>query len=806
MKQIIIGIIALLFIIPITSFAQQNQTYENFDPIFLKNTHREYTWNFNPIEFDPNIVERCINDIIGVARKQYNYADTLQLNDALTDAANIQAEYMAKKEDKTQDNVVATLKTPEMRAMNSGATKRVTELVSRVKATKGTDEYSYYDMSKETVLSLLTNAKTAPTLLDKRYTYIGVGCSVDAYNKNCYISIVLGNDLSFNRGDVSYKNTTYTRKTYGLLPYEEKICRKCEVRNIESLQKYLEIKGDAIYFTYPNVKTLKKIIGKDQDGLAVDIVQHSQFPCNSASNDVDYNYPNRGILLKYMTFPTLIQKNEITDPKDKSLKVYLGSIPSSVAGSFDVNLIIIKEKHICKTIVKTDVQTPNVAYKTNTSLIPDLNGITTTINYIPQPEQTILEFTIPFESAKYTYESNDIAPLLTALNEPKFDIDSINIIAFTSFEGNETKNLELQKKRSESIVKAIENIQNRAVPYSIQLNDGWELLLKDIPEEYKNIVKSKNEAKNALKNTKTKNNLEPILKNHRYAQVKMNVTYDVSENYAPDFMVSKFNKCMAKNDYPTAFAIQKYLIKCVEDGNCSEMSIQKMNISEDTKNLPFLTNKYYMLSVLGALTDEDIQKMTDLSKMDNTNIISEFNAFCCQVENMDITSIGQISTTQSKIDRYYNNAIGKQYADKVDALNITLQYKILDFLNNAETPDETLIESTYEKIKSIALPTIKDWEKAYEVAATFIKYGDYAFARTAMDPYIDDTNISEDFIFTYLNLYSLDETVYLSKNFEKACNLAVQKNNTRFCETIKTYSYLIRENVAVQHIICSKCK
>ena len=305
---------------------------------------------------------------------------------------------------------------------------------------------------------------------------------------------------------------------------------------------------------------------------------------------------------------------------------------------------------------------------------------------------------------------------MTALNEPKFDIDSINIIAFTSFEGNETKNLELQKKRSESIVKAIENIQNRAVPYSIQLNDGWELLLKDIPEEYKNIVKSKNEAKNALKNTKTKNNLEPILKNHRYAQVKMNVTYDVSENYAPDFMVSKFNKCMAKNDYPTAFAIQKYLIKCVEDGNCSEMSIQKMNISEDTKNLPFLTNKYYMLSVLGALTDEDIQKMTDLSKMDNTNIISEFNAFCCQVENMDITSIGQISTTQSKIDRYYNNAIGKQYADKVDALNITLQYKILDFLNNAETPDETLIESTYEKIKSIALPTIKDWEKAYQYA------------------------------------------------------------------------------------------
>ena len=808
MKKVVnlLGIIALLFIVSIDGFAQQDKMYENFDPAFLNDTHREYTWNFNPIEYESDIVAKCINDIIGAARKQYNYAAPLQMKEELTNAAKVQAEYMAKKEEKTQDNVVAILKTPEMRAVNAGATKRVVELVTRAKATKGNDEYSYYDMAKEAVLSLLTNAKTAPTLLDKRYTYIGVGCNVDAYNKNCYISIVLGNDLSFNRGEVSYKNTTYTRKNYGLQPYEEKVCRKCEVRNIESLHKYLEIKGDAIYFNYPNAKLLKKIIGKDQDGFAVDIVQHSQFPCNSASNDVDYNFPNRGILLKYITYPTMIEKNEITDPKDKGLKVYMGSIPSSVSGSYDINLIIIKEKHICKTIVKTNINQPDVAFKSKTSFIPDLNGINTTINYMPLPEQAVLEFKIPFEVAKSTYESQDIAPLLDALDEPKFDIDSVNITAYTSFEGNEASNIALQKKRSESIVKAMGNLQNKTIPYNIQMNDGWDLLVNDIPNEYQQITKSKNEAKNALKNAKTKKDLEPILKNHRFAHVRMNVTYDVSENYAPDFMVSKFNKCMAKGDLATAFAIQKYLIKCVEDGTCTEKNVKKMNIPETAKNLPFLTNKYYMLSLLGDLSAEDIQKITDLPKMDNTNLVCEFNAFCSNVENMDITSSGQIAGIQSKIDRYYNNAIGKQYADKVDALNISLQYKVLDFLNNAENSDETLIESTYDKIKSIALPTINNWQKAYEVAATFIKYGDYDFARTAMDPYIDDENISEDFIFTYLNLYSLDETVYMSKNFEKACQLAVQKNKTRFCNEIKTYSYLIRENRAVQQIICSECK
>ena len=164
----LLGFIAFVFVVPIHGFAQQDKMYENFDPTFLNDTHREYTWNFNPIEYESDIVAKCINDIIGAARKQYNYAAPLQIKEELTSAAKVQAEYMAKKEEKTQDNVVAILKTPEMRAMNAGATKRVVELVTRAKATKGNDEYSYYDMAKEAVLSLLTNAKTDPTLLDKR--------------------------------------------------------------------------------------------------------------------------------------------------------------------------------------------------------------------------------------------------------------------------------------------------------------------------------------------------------------------------------------------------------------------------------------------------------------------------------------------------------------------------------------------------------------------------------------------------------------------------------------------------------------
>lgn len=809
MKKLYIGLkrsllIALAFSC-FSAYAQQLSGYDDFDASSVK-ANEKYTWNYNPIEFDPEILNNCINDVINFARKKYNNADALTEMEALSNAAKIQSEYMAKEEERTHENVVAALKTPGMRAASTGATKRVEELITRVKATKGIEDYSYFDVANEVVLSLLKNQKTNATVLDKRYTFIGIGCDVDGWNKYCYVSIVFGNDLSFNRGEVSYKNTTYTRKTYGLKPYDEKICRKCAVRNIELLQKYIQVKGTDVYFVHPNIKDLKRIIGKDNDGLAIDIVQHSQFPCNSASNDVDYNFPNRGIMYKYITFPKMVKKNLNSDPKDKTLEVYMGSIPSEVSGSYDINLIIIKDKTICRTVVKTDVKNPIINYKAKTSMIPDLAGITTTNNFIPQPEATTLEFNIPFEVSKSQYEANDIRPFIDALKESKFSIDSVHITAYTSLDGNIKSNMDLQKKRSESIVKAMSTMESKNIPYSIELNDGWELFVKDAPEKYKYLTeKSKADAQRAITNAKTKKELEPILAKHRFANIRMYATYDVSERHEQEFLTNKFNRCLAAGDYTTAFAIQKYMIKQVEDGKYNKRHIQNMVIPENNKMLPFLTNKYYMLSFY-ELKDADRQKVAALAKMDSKNQICEFNALCCSISDLDITNAGQISGIQSKIDKFYNNAIGKQNKEKVDALNIAFQYKILDFINGSENPDEALMETTYEKIKSIALPTISDWKKAYEVASSFISYGDYDFARSAMDPFIENPAVSEDFIFTYLNLYSLDENSYTSKKFEIACRLAAAKNPSRFCTEIKTYSYLIRENVEAKNIICNHCK
>ena len=800
--------VALIF--AYTGAKSQSNSYDDFNTESLK-SNKQYLWNFNPIDFDPSIIDACVIDVINLARKQYNFANALISNDILKEAAKIQSAFMAKKEERTQSNVVNKYQTPELRGMNTGATKRVREIITRAKATQGIEEYTYLDISTEIVASILKNKKVVNTLLDKQYTFVGVGCNVDFYNKYCYVSIVLGNDLSFNKADITFKNTVYTRKAYGIKPYDEKTCRKCEMRNIELLQQNLEIKGTDVYFAHPNLKAVKRIIGKDKDGFAIDFVQHSQLPCNGA-NDFNYNYYNRGAMPNYMTFQKMLKKNEIKDKKNKGIRVYLGTAPNHVSAPFDVNLIIIKDKTFCKTVIKTNVQKPSISYEAKTSLIPDLNGIQTTINYIPQPEQTILEFRVPFERNKSVYEPSDIKPFIDALKEPRFIIDSIYIMAFTSIEGSDRSNLDLQKKRSESIVSAMKQMQNIAnIPYGIDLNDGWDLFVKDIASssQYNYLAKkSKEEVKNTLNSQgKIKRDLEPMLAKHRHAYIRINATYDVSEEYEQEFVTNKFNKTLAAGNLPLAFAIQKYMIKKVEDGKYVKSFVEALEIPNNVKMLPFLTNKYYMLSFFsGELSPENIEKVIALPKLDNKNTICEFNALASSIEGVEITTISQISNLQNKVDRLYNTPIGKTYPKKVNAINIALQYKIIDFINESENPDEKLMETAYEKIKEIALPTITDWQQAYEVASSFIEYGDFEFARRTLDPYIENPNINEDFIFTYLNLYSLDEKSYISKKFEIACALAAKKNKVRFCQEIKNYSYLIRENLGAKNTICSECK
>ena len=104
--------------------------------------------------------------------------------------------------------------------------------------------------------------------------------------------------------------------------------------------------------------------------------------------------------------------------------------------------------------------------------------------YAPTATSTELNFRIPFEQGKFNYKPDDMVPVLAALNEPDFIINKIFISAYSSLEGTQSENAVLQKKRAQSIVKALEENQNASIVDSIVTAPN----LKDLQADAKGTI------------------------------------------------------------------------------------------------------------------------------------------------------------------------------------------------------------------------------------------------------------------------------------------------------------------------------
>jgi len=106
--------------------------------------------------------------------------------------------------------------------------------------------------------------------------------------------------VRFNAGSARREELTtpFTTKKYGLKKFDDKICKRCDkFRNIESLHKGIYVKDNNIYFKYDEFKALKKLLKDPSDGLVIDVIQRTQYPCEG-DNIINNNLVNKGVMVK----------------------------------------------------------------------------------------------------------------------------------------------------------------------------------------------------------------------------------------------------------------------------------------------------------------------------------------------------------------------------------------------------------------------------------------------------------------------------------------------------------------------------
>ena len=763
----------------------------------------------DPYGFYPTLLDSIIIDQINFILDERD-CEPLQFRQLLFSVAKEQSEYMSlmAKEDPN-----AKLKLPVGDRMQAyGGSSEAAELIARINVVKGKEELSYFKMAEELVFKWMSNSKTAALFESTNYKYIAVSSSIDFDGKKVYVSVVLGNFRSFNEGmrDRSQLKVPYTVKNNGLDVYDPEVCKRVNrMTNLHEFRDALVVEGREVFIDMESAKPLQKLLRNKNDALALDILQKEQYDCRHERNVIDYNRFNRGVLTKPYKSKKLFKKNLAAQSGNpKAFKAKVADLPEGLnIDESEINLLIIQDGAVCASVPKSFIYPIKGTYKNQVKLLADTLAINSHFGYKPIPDSADLEFVVPFKGNKADYDESDIEPFLDALEQPDFNILSMSITAYSSVEGSDSVNRNLQHRRAESIVRALEKRKMDSTQTEIITDYNWNDFESDIKTtkySYLAHLPIEQVQDSILKHNLAKE-LEPILQKHRYARINMRVVYDVTGKNERPFVMRKFKEACDSSDRILALSIQKFAIKRILTGEYPTDAINDMRIPATAEFAGLAMNDLWLRWRLGQIKDAELkEKLSELASLSPSNEYIAFNNLLMQINYPEglFKDIG--GRLQSDVDRLYSTPLRKETVDK---LNLRLQLKTISEVDSV-THVRSIKTACIDRIKKIVDVKTESMDNSLKLAELFLDNKDYMLTIKTLEPWVASTN-NMQVLLTYVSLCSLFENLMHTAAFDAAMQQIRQIEPETFCKLLngtgEGFSLRVFENENIKSDYCKYC-
>lgn len=527
-----------------------------------------------------------------------------------------------------------TMLTPQMRVNHYGATNYlvgeniIKSYINTPLEDKKGKHYinkTYEDLANNFVIGWVNSPGHYKNIITSDYDITGLAVSINS-KKNLIYAVQkfanVPNQYQFEENKTYFEYSNYkpippvtsfegisTERLIKKYPYKLKAtkndkdslkrCKTCnDAIDLRIYKDYFKQKGNKMNLYSYNIETLEKTIKRRRDGFALEFISYTPYDCG---NSEYYTLPSRRNNQSLMSDTVIkpIYKKDLKKGfrKAKYTKWFhirkkgtaeyfdlnLGTIPKEITGYYEVNIIVIQKRRICRIMHFTDYCGEDIG----PIFQPE------TINYLPKsiytrnPYEGTISFTIPFERGKFDYNLKDIKKALGALSETEFLVDSITIRAYSSLEGSEEINNSLQIKRADSILLALKNNQESEFKSRIISSPNWELFEKQIEKEkeLKDLKGlSKSEILIKLQDKKYTEKIETYLSKQRIGQVSMKVTFKLPIDQLADTLLSDFAKSvdyfnLTKNpsSYDSLMAIQDKLFELFKQNHASNLHLKDLN-------------------------------------------------------------------------------------------------------------------------------------------------------------------------------------------------------------------------------------
>lgn len=759
--------------------------------------------------FLPKLLDSIIID-------QINYVlygrdcEPLQFRQLMFTVANEQSEYMAMMAD---DDANAKLKTPVGDRLQAfGGSNEAVELTAKINVVKNKNALTYFKMAEELVFRWMSNSRSASMFESVNYQYIGVSSHIDFEGKKVFVSVVLGNYRSFNDGmrKRDQLKVPYSVKNLGLDDYDPEVCKRINrMTNLHELRDAIVVEGREVFIDLESVKPLQKILRDKNDALVLDILQKEQYGCNFERNIIDYNRFNRGVLSKPFKMKKILKRNIAQNPDNpKAFKAKIADLPENVElDNSEINLLIVQDGSVCTSVPKTFIHPIKGTYKNNVRLLADTISINSHFHYKPVPDSANLEFVIPFKGNKSDYDVADIEPFLEALNQPDFSIVDLKITAYSSVEGSDSVNRNLQRRRAESIVGALRKRQADSIKTEIVTDYNWDDFASDISStKYKRWASlTIEQVQDSIQKHNLAKELEPILQKHRYARIAMRIAYDVNGKNELPFVLRKFAEACDSADRILALSIQKFIMKRVLEEKYPATVLDNMRIPATSDFAGLVMNDIWLRHKLGMIKDAEMkERISELAVSNPQNEYIVFNDLLMRVNYPDglFKDIG--SRLQTEIDRLYYTPLKKE---TVDRLNLRLQLKTISEVDSV-THDRSIKTACVERIKNIVDIKTESMQNSLKLAELFLDNKDYMLTIKTLEPWVDATD-NMQLLLTYVSLCSLFENQMHTVAFENAMARIKQLEPETYCNLLngsdEGFSLRVFENENVKAEYCKTC-
>ncbi len=765
---------------------------------------------FQP-EFFAELLHKRINEY-----RQANGVNPLQNDEELFYAALDHAEFLLKEGRLTHDQPVKKKATPFDRVifydgMHGVVTENVHQFAIgtrvRLPGSRKSTLIKSYEKIADYIFNEWKEAKDgAEVLLSKDYFRIATAFAADPKTKIFTVVQLYGSEpFKLPEG------IRPTKDDYKISPYDKTKCGELE-RKYGYLPQLMSdnifFKDGQIYFYFHDLETIKGVMDNSDDGIALDIITRDQFACGKGNSF----YPSeihQGILLEPVTKSYILGKNELED--DGQLEISLGPIPEFVdTNNAEFNLLILQESCLCQTIVYNSLGGENLS-----SL--DLHFLMDTLSVSKAADSVMnqLTFTIPFERNKAEFSNEDIKPFLDSLSLNRYDLKKIEVIAYSSIEGNIKGNEIIQKKRANSILNAIKHYKIQDVETVIKTEENWDGFYESIkgsPYEEELKKYNKEELRKIINSDSLDYNLEPYLEDQRKAKVVMTVEKIFMDEALFKVLPQKFEKAIKEKDYKKAKIFQSVMLNNTENGKISKDVIINTKISHQKGTVPLINNQIAFRWFHSNTENQDSLLKYLRSDIKTQLLIDPENSYLRY--NLLVIRLLLWSNKYSRekdpkyLLREIKSVVSSSKIEKWQTNRLILNYNLIAadyYYDNKQFKER---EDALDEVRKILLASKLDRNQTFRIANYFMFQLKIDWAIDLMKPWAKKPNIDEEFLFTFLTVAIYNKEKVPQEEYVGFMQKAKEMNQERFCKLFgfPNMSFQLLKDVPVKEMYCNTCE